>query len=502
MITVAIYARTSTDLQEKEHTIRSQLDALRKYAQDKGYQVFREYLDEGYSGATLDRPGLDGLRDDLPSGEFRIVLIHSPDRLARKAVYQYLILEELEKAGIRPEFLNCPVDDSPESKMLLGMQGLFAEYERAKILERTRRGKLQRAREGALVGGHAPYGYRWIKRSEERRAHLEIVEYAAAVVRRMYRLLLEDQASTWAIARTLTKEGVPTSRGAAQWQPMAVFRILTNPAYMGSYRYRHSEQEEISIPVPSIVDEATWEAAQAQLEENRLNSRRNNQRHQYLLRGLVRCPRCGGNYTGYAQHGSRGYRCGRANWTVSSTGQRCSPGSIPAHSVEQAVWEAVKEALQNPQVLAEEYNRRIETSGATSDLDYEIKRLKLALKQLKTQEDRVTDAYVAEAMELARYKGEMERLSAQRQGLEQQIGQVQHQAQQEANSRQALTQVGEFCSRVGQGLDSMTFEERQQFLRLVVESVTVTEGRITVKAVIPSTSDGKLRNVRGEPVEP
>jgi site-specific DNA recombinase len=502
LITVAIYARTSTDLQEKEHTIRSQLDALRKYAQDKGYQVFREYLDEGYSGATLDRPGLDGLRDDLPSGEFRIVLIHSPDRLARKAVYQYLILEELEKAGIRPEFLNCPVDDSPESKMLLGMQGLFAEYERAKILERTRRGKLQRAREGALVGGHAPYGYRWIKRSEERRAHLEIVEYAAAVVRRMYRLLLEDQASTWAIARTLTKEGVPTSRGAAQWQPMAVFRILTNPAYMGSYRYRHSEQEEISIPVPSIVDEATWEAAQAQLEENRLNSRRNNQRHQYLLRGLVRCPRCGGNYTGYAQHGSRGYRCGRANWTVSSTGQRCSPGSIPAHSVEQAVWEAVKEALQNPQVLAEEYNRRIETSGATSDLDYEIKRLKLALKQLKTQEDRVTDAYVAEAMELARYKGEMERLSAQRQGLEQQIGQVQHQAQQEANSRQALTQVGEFCSRVGQGLDSMTFEERQQFLRLVVESVTVTEGRITVKAVIPSTSDGKLRNVRGEPVEP
>ena len=292
--------------------------------------MFREYLDEGYSGATLDRPGLDQLRDDLSSGEFRIVLIHSPDRLARKAVYQYLILEELEKAGIRPEFLNCPVDDSPESKMLLGMQGLFAEYERTKILERTRRGKLQRAREGALVGGHAPYGYRWIKRSEERRAHLEVVEYAAAVVRRMYQLLLDDQVSTWAIARTLTKEGVPTSKGAAQWQPMAVFRILTNPAYMGSYRYRHSEQEQISIPVPPIVDEATWQAAQFQLAENRLNSSRNNQLHQYLLRGLVRCPRCGGSYTGYARYGYRGYRCTRANWTVSSTGQRCSPGSIPA----------------------------------------------------------------------------------------------------------------------------------------------------------------------------
>ncbi len=250
------------------------------------------------------------------------------------------------------------------------------------------------------------------------------------------------------------------------------------------------------------MDEATWEAAQAQLEENRLNSRRNNQRHQYLLRGLVRCPRCGGNYTGYVQHGSRGYRCGRANWTVSSTGHRCPPGSFPAQPVEEAVWEAVKEALRNPEVLAEEYRRRLELSGATSDLDFEGKRLNLALKQLKTQEDRITDAYVAEAMDLARYKKEMERLYAQRQGLEQQMRQVQHQAQQEANNRQALTQLGAFCSRVGQGLDYMTFEERQQFLRLVVENVTVADGRITVETVIPSTSDGKLHNVRGELVEP
>ncbi len=170
--------------------------------------------------------------------------------------------------------------------------------------------------------------------------------------------------------------------------------------------------------------------------------------------------------------------------------------------MEEAVWEAVKEARQNPEVLAEEYRRRLELSGATSDLDFEGKRLNLALKQLKTQEDRVTDAYVAEAMDLARYKREMERLSTQRQGLEQQILQIQHQAREEANNREALTQLDAFCSRVAQGLDSMTFGERQQFLRLVVEGVTVAEGRIKVEAVIPSTSDGKLRNVRGELVEP
>ena len=154
----------STDLQEREHTVLSQLEALRTYLKERGYVLIAEYVDEGFSGATLDRPGLDRLRDALRAGDMDLVVFHSPDRLARKAVYQGLVLEEMEKAGVRAEFLNYPVDDSPESKMLLGMQGLFAEYERAKIMERTRRGKLHRAREGALVGGHAPFGYRWPNR--------------------------------------------------------------------------------------------------------------------------------------------------------------------------------------------------------------------------------------------------------------------------------------------------------------------------------------------------
>ena len=290
--------------------ISSQMDALRRRVQEKGYELVREYADEGYSGATLERPGLDRMRDDIHAGELDLVLFPSPDRLARKVVYQYLILEEMENAGVIPEFLNYPVDDSPESRMLLGMQGLFAEYERAKIVERTRRGKLYRAREGAQVGGHAPYGYTWIKRNEHHRAQLEVVDYTSAVVRRMYRVLLEDQASTWAIARTLTGDGIPTANGATQWQPTGVFRILTNPAYKGAYRYRHSEHEEVSIPVPAIVDEETWQAAQSQLAENRRHSRRNNQRHRYLLRSLIRCPRCGGTIPGMpkANTGATGAR--------------------------------------------------------------------------------------------------------------------------------------------------------------------------------------------------
>jgi len=149
----AIYARVSTDLQEKEHTIQSQLEAVRAYVSERGYIISGEYIDDGFSGATLERPGLDGLRDALRSEEMDVVVFHSPDRLARKAVYQGLVLKEIEKAGIRVEFLNYPVDESPESRMLLGMQGLFAEYERAKIMERTRRGNSSGRGRGLWLAG-------------------------------------------------------------------------------------------------------------------------------------------------------------------------------------------------------------------------------------------------------------------------------------------------------------------------------------------------------------
>ncbi|MCL5265483.1 MAG: recombinase family protein [Chloroflexi bacterium] len=335
----ALYCRVSTDLQEKEQTIQSQVETLRKYAYDKGYEVVAEFLDDGYSGATLERPGLDRLRDALRSGEFEAVLVHSPDRLARKAVYQGLLLEELEKADVRIEFLNHPVDDSPEGKMLLGMQGLFAEYERAKIAERARRGKLHWARQGAVFTGFVPYGYRYLPRDGEpnRKSGMEIDEAQAATVQQMYRWLIEERLSCRAIAKRLTELGIPTCTGKTRWRPSTVNQILKDEVYKGTFYYNRGQSVEptrpsrqnpyrkhkltgrklrprnewIPIPVPAIVDEITWEAAQRQLRENSLYSPRHNTHHSYLLRGLIRCPRCGGAYVGGFARGRRYYRCSR-----------------------------------------------------------------------------------------------------------------------------------------------------------------------------------------------
>ncbi|MEE9260978.1 MAG: recombinase family protein, partial [Dehalococcoidia bacterium] len=321
--------------------------------------------------------------------------------------------------------------------------------------------------------------------------------------RKMYRLLVEEKVSTWAIAKLLTEQGVVTAMGAARWQPTAVHRMLTNPAYKGTFEYRHSPSEVVSIPVPPIIDEARWDAAKNQLKENSLYSSRNNKHNSYLLRGLIRCPRCGGAYTGYLQRGYRGYRCNRAHWASSSTGKRCSPGSIRAKPVEDVVWAAVKEALQCPDLLNEEYERRLAESGTTESVEYEQKQLALAQKRLEAQGDRVTDAYINEAMDLSRYKIEMEKLRGRRENLDKVAQELDDKANRELSRRDALEHLRRFCDQVSQGLDVMTFEERQQLLRLVVERITVEEERVTVETVIPTGQDDvKLRNRRGELVEP
>src|SRR5512142_2340549 len=183
----AIYARVSTERQGRQQTIDSQLDALRKWADDGGHELPQEhiYIDEGYTGSRLDRPGLDGLRDAAQQGTIDIIAVLSPDRLARKYAYQVLLLEELRKAGCEVVFLHRAISDDPHDQLLLQIQGAVAEYERAVLGERFRRGKLQKARAGHWIAGQAPYGYRYVPARDSAPAHLEIEEAEAEVVRRL-----------------------------------------------------------------------------------------------------------------------------------------------------------------------------------------------------------------------------------------------------------------------------------------------------------------------------
>jgi site-specific DNA recombinase len=168
----AIYARVSSDRQKENQTIASQTAALQEYAVAHGYMVPGEWVfeDEGYSGASLIRPGLEAMRDLAAQGQIEAALVYSPDRLSRKYAYQVLLVEEFARCGVSMVFLKSPSGQTPEDQLLVQFQGMIAEYERAQIAERSRRGKRHKAQQGVInVLSGAPYGYRYVKRVTTRR---------------------------------------------------------------------------------------------------------------------------------------------------------------------------------------------------------------------------------------------------------------------------------------------------------------------------------------------
>src|SRR5213593_3388859 len=237
MTTAAIYARVSSARQKKNETIASQTAALRSHAAGLGVEVPEEWVfeDEGHSGATLVRPGLERLRDLVAGIGVDVVLCYSPDRLARKFAYQALLIEEFARAGTRVEFVNGPRGDSPEDQLLVQFQGMFAEYEKAQILERYRRGKAHRARTGSVnVLGGAPFGYRYVRKSEDSGAGYQIIAHEAALVSELFTRYADQNASLAELTRWLTEQKVPTRTGKTRWDRSVVWGMLRNPAYAGT----------------------------------------------------------------------------------------------------------------------------------------------------------------------------------------------------------------------------------------------------------------------------
>jgi len=232
----AIYARVSSDRQRENHTIASQTEALKEFAGRHSYMVPPEWVfqDEGYSGAILARPGLESLRDLVAEGQIQAVLVYSPDRLSRKYAYQILLAEEFLRCGVELIFLKSPAGATPEDQLLVQFQGMIAEYERAQIAERSRRGKRHKAQQGVInVLCGAPYGYRYVRKTESSAAYYEVIEAEARVVRLVFETYTQQGLSINAIARMLNDSQIPTRTAKTRWERSTVWGMLRNPAYQG-----------------------------------------------------------------------------------------------------------------------------------------------------------------------------------------------------------------------------------------------------------------------------
>ena len=535
MMRAAVYARVSTPRQGREQTMESQLSALREWASEKGYELPTEniYVDEGYSGSRLDRPGLDALRDGAEDGSFDVIAILSPDRLARKYAYQVLLLEEFKRAGCEVVFLDRPISDDPNDQLLLQIQGAIAEYERALLGERFRRGKLQKAREGHFIGGRAPYGYRYVPKRDGVPGHLVVNETEAELVRMLYGWLVEERMTIRQILKRLNDGPWFPRSGSSRWSSSVVHHILSDPVYAGTayanrYRYAPPErprrghgprtdentsrkprptEEWIPIPVPPIIDEETRRLAQAQLERNSRLSFRNNKKYSYLLRCLLSCERCGLAMHGVTYKATERqpercyYKCAGKDPILSAREHKCTQRPAKARELEEAVWEHVKGLMGDPERLLAQFEGFARSASENAEEEHaEAKKFEGHLKRLSREETRLVDAYQAEIVELAELKERREKIAERRKALTARYEQRAQLRQRADQAREVLEDLEAFCRRINARLGEATFEEKQAILQLLIERIIVGEETLEIRHVIPL--DGSPRGPSGPVVSP
>jgi len=476
--------------------------------------LVEEFTDEGYSGARLDRPALDRLRDLAQCGRFEILLTYCADRLARKFVLQALIVEELERFGVKTVFLEGGAADDPLSKLMHQITGAVAEFERTKITERYRRGKLYRARCGEIVSSHVPFGYMRIPRTDGVGAHAEIEESEAAVVRRIFDAYVRRGVTVRQIAKELTLDRVPTPSDAGQWNPATVDFILHNESYIGtSYynrkqcvpvegaygqkgqRYRSSlrpKEEWIPISVPPIIDLRTFQSAASRGKDNQAFASRNLQQTAYLLRRLVRCGRCGcscsairARYTSGGQtHYSNYYRCWRKTRGFLKQ-ERCPQRAIRADVLDEMVWEEVSTRLQDPELILQGYQEYKNHRLVNHNPHEQSEKLETQIKSANVELSRLLDAYQTGAVSLPELQKRRRLIDSKMETLNREKQLLERTAKEQKTEADIKDNLNEFASLIRRNLKHISFENKQKLLRMVLDKVMVKDWRGEVDYKIP-----------------
>lgn len=514
------YARTSSDRQARDRTIESQLEALQARGRADGVELPPELLftDDGYSGAELQRPALERLRDTAAAGALDRLYILCPDRLARDFAHQLVLLDELHRAGVEVIFLNHAVDDSPEGNLLLQMEGVIAQYERCKIRECVRRGRLYRARGGALsVLGGAPYGYRYITKSDGGgQAAYHIVLEEARVVRQIFDWVGRQGCSLGQVVKRLKANGIPTSSGRPVWDRATLRDMLRNAAYKGMAEYGKtrrvarrprlrprrgqpefprrnscsrdtSAEERIPIPVPALVDEETFTAVQEHLARNRGHHGRPAAPGRYLLQGLLVCSRCGRAYYGKGVGGGAAPESGRryGYYRCIGTdahrfdGQRmCDNQMIRVDRLDAAVWEDVRGLLLEPGRIEAEYRRRLSRRTGGDDQDRKV--LAKQIQGVKRRIARLTEMYEEGFLEPDVFRARMTGARARLTALETEARRAAEQETSESELRAVIGQLEAFAQQLQTGLEQCNWETRQAIVRALVKRIVFEENEVRV----------------------
>jgi site-specific DNA recombinase len=523
---VALYARVSSEQQAEAKTIESQLAEIRARITADGFEQSSvlEFVDEGYSGSTLVRPALERLRDVAAAGGIDRLYVHCPDRFARNYAYQVLLLDELNQQGVEVIFLNRPLGQSPEDQLLLQVQGVIAEYERAKFLERSRRGKRHAAQEGRVgILCHAPYGYRYVNKQEGGgEARFDLVFDEARVVQQVFAWVGEARCTMNEVCRRLHQAGVRTQTGKEHWDHKTIWDMLKNPAYKGEaafgktrwtpvgsrlraprgrpaqsrrgYAGKDAPKEEwITIPVPALVDPALFDAVQEQLAENKRRARIPEKGSRYLLQGLLACAKCGYAYCGRTNDARNAYyRCaGAMNLPRHGFERLCWNKELRMDQADVAVWQEICQLLEEPERLEQEYRQRLQPQQKATEHEGMLAQM----GKLRRGIARLIDGYVDGLIDKQEFEPRVTRMRERLQHLEEQVQRLKEESEVEEELRLILGRLETFAAKVKDGLQCADFQTRREIIRALVKRVEVDEQQIRIifrvspTSLPPSTDD-------------
>jgi site-specific DNA recombinase len=538
-----LYARVSTDEQARSgYSLAQQTEALRAYAAREGYEVLEEVQDAGQSGASLERPGMDRVRDLVGAGGVSVVLAQDRDRFAREPAYHYLLRREFEEHGTKIRALNDRGDDSPEGELTDGILDQLGKYERAKISERSRRGKLQKARQGKVMAGpRVKYGFKL----NASRDGLLVDEEKMRVVTRIFRMVGTEGHSMNAVFKTFERERLPTPGGGKHWD-RAFFRIailddvykphtyqevekLVSPevaagldreklygiwwynrlrvrtrqvseASENGRRYRREarftvkpKEEWVAVPVPYAgIPREVVDAARAAIKDNRVPSKAR-RRFWELSGGILRCAECSHTTANHSVRANSGthyhhyyYYC--RNHHKHGDAECTHRKNHRALDIEGRVWDLISGLLKDPERLRAGLDEMIEAERAGMRGDPEVEALgwldKIAA--LDSKRSRYQDMAAEGHITFDELGAKLRELEGQRTTAEEELDSLQmHRARLEDLERDRETLLEEYAGMVPEALDGLTGEERHQVYRMLRLQVFVfPNGDLEVRGVL------------------
>ena len=490
-----IYARVSTEDQTDNYSLQTQVEACREYAKANDYEVIDEYVDS-YSGTLFDRPQFNKIKK--LAGKVDAVIIYDPDRLSRDAVDMANFNREFNSKGTEVRFVNFSIDTSTSlGQAFLFFQGIHAQEENTKRVERSERGMRARARSGKVsITRTAPYGYDY----DPNTGTLTINEEESEIVRLIYQWYISGDENgkklgQRSIADKLSNMGILTkndSEGYAKrkrnkgvWGRTSVARILTAETYCGTWYYNRrkatskttrvwkDKDDWIAVKVPAIVSREVWEEAQRQRGHNRIHSKRNT-KHQYLMQGRLVCGKCGDSFyceADYRRHeeGLGYYRCRgqRKQYSADGKTKTCSR-LIKQDVIDDLIWEYIANLLKQSELIfqALESKRGVVNDEIEEARTY-LEACEKNLETLERQEKRILDLYVDEKIvkdlldeKLTETSRKREMFEAKRQDYIERITAVEL---TEYHTEQMKT----FCELAIEGIDHFTFEDKRMVLELL-----------------------------------